>query len=197
MRAIFLCATALSAVAVASTAKAQASPSDTPASVGSNQNGSSPSDIIVSAKKHDAARATIQPALGATDYTITNATIQALPGGDNQQFNQIILQLPGVVQDGFGQFHVRDDHNNLQYRINGVILPEGLSVFGQTLSPRLIDTLSLKTGALPAQYGLDTAGIIDITTKSGLFDNGGVASGYGGRHGTHAPPPPYGGPPRA
>ncbi len=123
----------------------------------------------------------------------TNPTIQALPGGDNQQFNQIILQLPGVVQDGFGQFHVRDDHNNLQYRINGTILPEGIAVFGQTLSPRLIDRFSLLTGALPAQYGLRTAGIVDITTKSGLFNNGGSASIYGGSHDMIEPSVEYGG----
>ena len=91
-------------------------------------------DIIITARRLDAARSAIQPSLGASSYTVTNATIQALPGGDNQQFNQIILQLPGVVQDGAGQFHVRDDHNGLQYRINGTILPEGIAVFGQTLS---------------------------------------------------------------
>ncbi|WP_174291473.1 TonB-dependent receptor [Sphingomonas bacterium] len=152
-----------------------------------------PSDIIVTAKRLDAARSSIQPSLGATSYTITNDTIQALPGGDNQQFNQIILQLPGVVQDGFGQFHVRDDHNNLQYRINGTILPEGIAVFGQTLSPRIIDRFSLLTGALPAQYGLRTAGIIDITTKSGLFNNGGSASIYGGSHDMIEPSIEYGG----
>jgi outer membrane receptor for ferrienterochelin and colicins len=150
------------------------------------------SAIIVTAKKLDAARASIQPSLGATSYTISNETIQALPGGDNQQFNQIILQLPGVVQDGFGQFHVRDDHNNLQYRINGVILPEGLAVFGQTLSPRLINSFNLLTGALPAQYGLRTAGIIDVTTKTG-FDNSGAVSMYGGSHDTYEPSIEYGG----
>jgi outer membrane receptor for ferrienterochelin and colicins len=150
-------------------------------------------DIVVTAQRLDAARATIQPSLGATSYTIDNATIQALPGGDNQQFNQIILQLPGVVQDGFGQFHIRDDHNNLQYRINGTILPEGLAVFGQTLSPRLIEKFNLLTGALPAQYGLRTAGIIDVTTKSGLFNNGGTMSIYGGSHGTIEPSLEYGG----
>ena len=143
-------------------------------------------DIVVTGKRLDDARSHIQPSLGATTYTITNATIQALPGGDDQQFNQIILQLPGVVQDGFGQFHVRDDHNGLQYRINGTVLPDGLAVFGQTLSPRLIEKFALLTGALPAQYGLRSAGIIDITTKSG-FDNGGSVSMYGGSHGTIEP----------
>ena len=151
------------------------------------------SEVVVTAQRLNEAREAIEPSLGATTYSITNAAIQAQPGGDNQELNQVILQLPGVVQDSFGQFHVRDDHNGIQYRINGVILPEGISVFGQTLSPRLVQRLDLITGAMPAQYGLQTAGIIDITTKSGLFDNGGVASVYGGSHGTYEPSIQYGG----
>ena len=180
--------------AAAQNAPAEAAPSDAKAATADNQPGlANPrGDIVVTARRLDAARASIQPSLGATSYTISNATIQALPGADNQQFNQIVLQLPGVVQDGFGQFHVRDDHSNLQYRINGTILPEGIAVFGQTLSPRLIDKFSLLTGALPAQYGPRTAGILDITTKSG-FKNGGSISLYGGSHDTIEPSIEYGG----
>ena len=104
----------------------------------------------------------------------------------------MILQLPGVTQDSFGQFHVRDDHNGIQYRFNGVILPEGITVFGQTLSTRLVDSFSLITGALPAQYGLQTAGIVDVTTKTGL-KNGGEITAYGGSHGDYEPSFEYGG----
>ncbi len=150
------------------------------------------SEVVVTAERLNAARQSIEPSLGASTYTINSAAIQAQPGGANQQLNQVILQLPGVVQDSFGQFHVRDDHNGIQYRLNGIILPEGISVFGQTLSPRLIDSLSLITGAMPAQYGLQTAGIIDISTKSGL-ENGGSVSVYGGSHGTYEPSFEYGG----
>ncbi len=150
------------------------------------------SEVVVTAQRLTAARQSIEPSLGASTYTINSAAIAAQPGGENQQLNQVILQLPGVVQDSFGQYHVRDDHNGIQYRINGTILPEGISVFGQTLSPRLIDSLSLITGALPAQYGLQTAGIIDISTKSG-FENGGSVSAYGGSHGTYEPSFEYGG----
>jgi outer membrane receptor protein involved in Fe transport len=148
--------------------------------------------IVVTARRLNAARDSIQPSLGADSYTLDSNAITALPGGDDQGFNQIVLQLPGVVQDGAGQLHVRGDHGNLQYRINGTILPEGLSGFGQTLSPRLIEKFSLLTGALPAQYGLRTAGVIDITTKSGLA-NGGSASLYGGSFGTIEPSLEYGG----
>ena len=80
-----------------------------------------------------------------------------------------------------------------QFRLNGVILPEGISFFGQTLSPRLIESMKLVTGALPAEFGLRTAGIIDITTKSGALDTGGDISFYGGSHSTVNPSAEYGG----
>ncbi|WP_443026794.1 TonB-dependent receptor [Sphingomonas sp. CV7422] len=186
----------LPAVAHAQTGAATGAPAQTsadPATAPAPADPAPAKDIVVTGQRLDAARAHIQPSLGATSYEMTSATIQALPGGENQQFNQVLLQLPGVVQDGFGQFHVRDDHNGLQYRINGTVLPEGLAVFGQTLSPRLVDRLELLTGALPAQYGLRSAGIIDITTKSGLFHNGGTVSLYGGSHDTIEPSFTYGG----
>ncbi|MEO7026451.1 MAG: TonB-dependent receptor, partial [Caulobacteraceae bacterium] len=141
----------------------------------------------------NAARATIQPQIGASVYTIDRKAIEALPGGANTGLNQVVLQAPGVAQDSFGQLHVRGEHNGLQYRLDGVILPEGLSVFGQALNPRLADKVQLITGALPAQYGLRTAGIIDIATKSGEFANGGDVSIYGGSHNEIEPSIEYGG----
>ena len=116
-----------------------------------------------------------------------------MPGGSNAQLNQVLLQAPDVVQDSFGQIHVRADHNDLQYRLNGIILPEGISVFSQTLSPWLISSLKLITGALPAEYGLRTAGIIDLSTNSGLLQPGGEISVYGGSHSTYQPSAEYGG----
>ena len=56
-------------------------------------------------------------------------------------------------------------------------------MFGQALDPRFISSISLIDGALPAEYGLRTAGIIDITTKSGIQAPGGSVSVYGGSHG--------------
>jgi outer membrane receptor for ferrienterochelin and colicins len=149
-------------------------------------------EVVVTAQRLDAARQSIQPSLGASTYTVTNLAIAALPGGADQPLNQVVLQMPGVVQDGLGQLHIRDDHNNIQYRLNGVILPEGLSVFGQTLSPRLIGSMNLITGAMPAQYGLRTGGVLDITTRSGLSRNGGEVSLYGGSHGLYSPSVEYG-----
>ena len=149
--------------------------------------------IIVTARRLNAARAAIQPQLGASVYTVDKAAIAALPGGDNLGLNQVVLQSPGVAQDSFGQLHVRGEHNGLQFRLNGVILPEGLNVFSQALSPRLADKVALITGALPAQYGLRTAGIVDITTRNGVYQNAGEVGVYGGSHGQIQPSISYGG----
>ena len=149
--------------------------------------------ITATAQRLDAARNGIQTQTGASTYTITEKDIQNQPGGDNSALNSVILQAPGVAQDSFGQLHIRGEHNGLQYRLNGIILPEGISVFGQTLDPRLAESVRLITGALPAEYGNRTAGIIDIQTKTGLFDNGGVVSMYGGSHSTLSPSIAYGG----
>ena len=143
--------------------------------------------VVVTARRLDAERAGIETQTGASTYTINSQAIAAAPGGQNVQLNQVLLQAPDVVQDSFGQLHVRGDHNDLQYRLNGIILPEGISVFSQTLDPRLISSLNLITGALPAEYGLRTAGIIDLTTQSGLLKPGGYVSLYGGSHGTFEP----------
>ncbi|MFI4963857.1 MAG: TonB-dependent receptor [Caulobacterales bacterium] len=150
------------------------------------------SEIVVTAQRLDTARSAIEPALGATSYSLPEAFINNLPSGANTQLNQVVLQAPGVAQDSFGQLHVRGDHGNIQYRLNNVILPEGLQVFGQTLSPRLAANIELITGAVPAQYGLRTAGVLNITTKSG-FRNGGEIGVYGGSHGMIEPSIEYGG----
>jgi outer membrane receptor protein involved in Fe transport len=149
--------------------------------------------VTVTAQKLTDARNGIQTQLGASTYKITADEIEAQPGGDNNLLNQVILQAPGVAQDSFGQLHIRGEHNGLQYRLNGIIIPEGISVFGQTLDPRLAGSVSLITGALPAEYGLRTAGIIDVQTKSGEFAPGGEVSIYGGSHGEIEPSFDYGG----
>ncbi|MBI3199786.1 MAG: TonB-dependent receptor, partial [Rhodospirillales bacterium] len=139
-------------------------------------------DLDVTAKRFDRERSSILPSLGATRYDFSKTAIQNTPQGENAPLNQVLLRAPGVVQDGFGQIHVRGDHGSLQYRLDGVQLPEGLSLFSNILSPRFANEISLITGALPAQYGLRTAGVVDIGVKSGSTDPGGEASVMGGSY---------------
>ena len=150
-------------------------------------------DVNVVATQLDIARSEIQPSLGATVYNFGRQAIETQPQGDNQPFNRLLLQAPGVSQDSFGQLHVRNEHANTQFRINGVQLPEGINVFGQVLQTRLANSVALITGSLPAQYGLRTSGIIDIQTKTGTLAPGGSVTMYGGSQSTLQPSAEWGG----
>src|SRR5450631_2497917 len=113
--------------------------------------------------------------------------------GKNAPLNQVLLRAPGAAQDSFGQIHLRGEHANVQFRLNGVQLPEGLSVFGQVIAERFARSLTLITGALPAQYGFRTAGVVDIQTKTGTTNPGGAISLYGGSWNWLQPSIEYGG----
>ncbi len=150
-------------------------------------------DVNVVARRLDTARSQILPSLGATRYDFGRASLATIPQGDQSSLQQALLQAPGVAADSFGQIHIRNEHGNIQYRLDGVQLPEGLSVFGQVLSTRFAHSLSVITGALPAQYGFNHAAVVDITTKSGTTDPGGAITMYGGARGVLQPSFEYGG----
>lgn len=144
--------------------------------------------LKVVAMRLSEARNRLSPETGSSIYHISRKAIQELPQGGNTPMNSVLLQAPGVVQDSFGQLHIRGEHGEIQYRINGIELPEGISSgFSQTLSPRFAQSISLLEGALPAQYGYHTAGVVQIQTKSGGSFNGGDLDMYGGQRGTVQP----------
>ena len=150
-------------------------------------------DIKVESRRLNRSRDTLDPQTGTTSYHFDAQSIAALPQGADAPLQDVLLQVPGVAQDSFGQLHVRGDHADLQYRINGIIIPEFISGFGDTLGSRFIGRLDFLTGALPAQYGYRTAGIVDITTNDGADIDGGAVDLYGGSHGTFQPSVEYGG----
>jgi hypothetical protein len=156
-----------------------------------------PETQIVAGKneKFDEVRQNIIAPLGATSHQMNHQAIEALPQGNNASLDKVLLQFPGVTQDSAasGELHVRNEHANIQYRINGIMLPDGVGAFGQILDTGIVGSLTLLTGALPAQYGLRTAGVLDIQTKADAFNNSGSVGIYGGSHGTITPTFEYGG----
>jgi outer membrane receptor protein involved in Fe transport len=143
----------------------------------------------------DQSRDHILPKFGATSYSVDRAAIETMPQGDNQSIDKLILQFPGVNYDSAASnpnFHVRSEYANVQTRLNGVILPEGVSALGPVIDTSIIANLSLLTGTLPAQYGGRTAGVLDITTRSFSAPSGAVSI-YGGSRQTIQPNFDYGG----
>ena len=132
---------------------------------------------------------------GASSYEITNQNIENMPGGTNTPLDKVLLQAPGVTQDSAasGLLHVRNEHANVSYRFNGILLPDGVSGFGQVLESSFIGSMSLLTGVLPAQYGLRTAAVVDITTRVPNSPGSGSVEVYGGSHEQITPWAEYGG----
>jgi outer membrane receptor protein involved in Fe transport len=157
-----------------------------------------PTPVTAAAAKNDSfddARSNLYTTIGTTSDTLSHDQIQALPQGTNATAEKILLQAPGVSQDSAasGLLHVRNDHANVQFRINGVMLPDGVTGFGSILDPSLIGSISLITGALPAEFGMRTVGLIDITTRTDIFNNSGSVSLYGGSQAQIQPSFEYGG----
>ncbi len=148
--------------------------------------------IVVRARRLSEARSRIQPSLGATTFEFSRSTLAQIAQGANAPLSQVLLQAPGVAEDSFGQIHVRGDHNEVQYRLDGVELPEGLAVFGQALESRFANSVAFITGALPAQYGQLQAAVVDISAKTGITDPGGEISIYGGSRDVFQPSASYG-----
>jgi hypothetical protein len=184
----------LSGVSMVMAQDATASPSPSASPVASQTSRTATAEnVVVTSEELDISREQIVPSLGATRYTVGPDRLDQQAQGENAPFNQTILRFPGVAQDSFGQLHLRGEHANLQYRLDDVLLPEGIIGFGQELETRFADNISLITGALPAQFGFRTTGVIDIHTKNGAVFTGGEASVYVGSFDTVMPSFEYGG----
>ncbi|REF85924.1 outer membrane receptor protein involved in Fe transport [Methylovirgula ligni] len=191
LSSLFRVAAGAAALIAANGVKAQqALPQVNVTAAGENQSPLAPShEVLVETQALDAARANIFAPVGANAYEIDETTINNLPQGQDTPLEKVLLQAPGVSQDSAasGDLHVRNEHANVQYRINDILLPDGVSGFGLMLETRFISSLTLLDGALPAQYGLHTAGVVDIQTRSGTYQPGGSLSVYGGSHATLTP----------
>lgn len=149
-------------------------------------------EINIAAARLEKPRNGATPQTGGSGYRFDADDVERLPQGSSTPLNQVLLQAPGVANDSFGQLHVRGDHGNMQYRINGVALPDSINSFGQELDARFAQKIDLLTGVLPARYGFRTAGVVEIETKS-RFESGGRADLYVGSNNTFNPGIEYGG----
>jgi outer membrane receptor protein involved in Fe transport len=131
---------------------------------------------------------------GNSEYTLNEKDIETLPQGEETPINEVLLQMPGVVQDDEAQIHVDGEHEDLQWRINGIMMPmDSFSGFGQIFNSFFVKRVSLLDGVLPVTYGYRDAGVLDMVTKDGCTNAGGNVGFYGGQRETVQPNFEYGG----
>ncbi|HEY9164575.1 MAG TPA: TonB-dependent receptor [Candidatus Kryptonia bacterium] len=88
--------------------------------------------------------------------------------------------LPGAVQAPSGEVHIRGQHAEYSYNVDGLPVPETQSEgMTELFDPRVIDRISFLVGDLPAEYS-DALAIIDVRTKIPATSFNAGASGYVG-----------------
>lgn len=85
-------------------------------------------------------------------------------GNDN---NKLTKGQAGVAEDSAGQAHVRGEHSEIAYVVDGVPLPDTLSGRqGSIVVQSTIQTLEMITGGFAPEFGGQTAAVLNITTFS-------------------------------
>jgi len=136
----------------------------------------------------------IQTKASSETYSLSRKEIEVLPRGNNNEFHDVLLTIPGATYGALKQVHVRQDHANLQLRIDGVPIPDTVSsTFSDVISPRAWERADIVLGGMEANVGNKTAALIDITTKSGTKPGFGSMQVFGGSNKTINPSFEYGG----
>ena len=136
----------------------------------------------------------IKPNSSSETYSVSRKDIESLPRGNNLDLHDVLLTIPSAIYGSLKQVHVRQDHANLQFRIDGVPIPDTVtSQFSDLLSPRAWERADITLGAMEAQYGNRTTAVIDITSKSGTKPGFGSLGVFGGSNETVLPSFEYGG----
>ena len=138
--------------------------------------------------------AAIQYKASSETYQLSRKDIEALPKGNNNDVYELLATIPGVAYGGLKQTHIRQDHANQQYRIDGIPIPDTVSgAFADIVPPRAWERADITLGGMEAQYGNKTALLVDITSKSGTKPGFGSMQLFGGSNQTLNPSFEYGG----
>ena len=103
-------------------------------------------------------------------------------GAPTNTTSQILQQsIAGAVRAPTGEVHIRGQHAEYTYYVDGVPVPPGISgSLNELFDPEVVNKIDFQTGGWDAEYGDKNAAIINVTTK---IPTGGFhmdASGYTG-----------------
>lgn len=127
-------------------------------------------------------------------FSLNRKEIEALPRGNNIDLDQLLLTIPSAAADALKQVHIRQDHANLQFRIDDVPIPDTVtSTFTDVLTPRAWERSDIILGGPEARYGDRTAAVFTITPKGGTSPAFGSVQTFGGGFQTVNPSFEYGG----
>ena len=128
------------------------------------------------------------PVASGSVATVDRDQLAALPGGDDRPVTDVIATQPGFVVDALGSVYARGNHGDIQYQIDGIPIPDSVgSLFAASIPVRLIQTLEILSGGMPAEYGDRLSAVVNLVTRQGGdHDDGNVQVRYGSYSTTEA-----------
>ncbi|MFL5481911.1 MAG: carboxypeptidase regulatory-like domain-containing protein [Gemmatimonadaceae bacterium] len=108
-------------------------------------------------------------------------------GAPTQTTSQILQQsIAGAARAPTGEVHIRGQHAEYTYYVDGVPVPAGISgSLNELFDPSVVNEIDFKTGGWDAEYGNKNAAVVDITTR---IPTGGLhyqVSGFAGNYNTY------------
>ena len=95
----------------------------------------------------------------------------------------VTLASPGVAADSNGLFHGMGDHASNSFSLDGQPITDQQSkVFSNQIPLDAVQSMTVISGAPPAEFGDKTSLVIDVTTRSGLGSttpHGDITASYG------------------
>lgn len=116
----------------------------------------------------------------ASETKLDQTLIMRLPGAaPSRNVEALVASTPGWAVDDNGRLHPRGSESQVQWNLDGVPVTENLSaIFASSLDARIMRTVEVITGGLPAEFGDKLAGVVNVNTRSGLdLDRGAWTAG--------------------
>jgi len=108
-----------------------------------------------------APKATVSGASNTRDRT----ELQKFVNTTQTDTRQLTKGQAGVAEDSAGQQHVRGEHSEVSYVVDGVPLPDTLTGRqGSVVVPSTIQTLEIITGGFAPEFGGQVAAVLNVTT---------------------------------
>ncbi len=140
----------------------------------------------VTAEKENVALETDE---STTHTDIDKSLIQRFPAAvASRAFEAIVTSAPGFSKDENGRYHFQGGHSQQLMVIDGQPIGDQVGItFSNSLNPAIAQGIEIVTGGVPAEYGEKAYGVINLTTRSALGQNGfhGDASAGAGSFSTY------------
>src|SRR2546421_8598379 len=112
-------------------------------------------------------------------------------GAPTNTTSQILQQsIVGAARAPTGEVHIRGQHAEYTYYVDGVPVPAGISgSLNELFDPQVVNQIDFQTGGWDAEYGNKNAAVVNVTTR---IPTGGAhvdASSYGGALRADGPAP--------